>query len=411
MAQVPTVAIDFRWLDHLSVGNGQYRYAVDLINGLAELDCGMRFVVLGSRAEPVAEIAGVFERDEWRYVGKARRLGRFEVFRELWRYFWMLRRLTPPPSASSGQAQGRLLRRKTGLEGGAPDHPSEISALPWRIDLFHGLHSFVPVWPPVPMVETVYDMMLELFPEYAAAVRSREYRLHKWAFGKFVTRAIAISRTTAADLERLWKFPAEKIDVVYLAAKLPEIEFELTKGVPTILAPYNLEPRKNLSCLLEAAARLKASGVSFRLVLFGRAAVDDERERRFRHEVARLGLESLVELTGRVSDEELTRLYASCAVFVYPSLYEGFGLPVLEAMSCGARVVAHGASAMAEVVGDAGYLVDMNDVGAIAERIRAAMVSDIGERARERARTFSRERMARQTVEVYRRALGKRVAG
>jgi glycosyltransferase involved in cell wall biosynthesis len=66
---------------------------------------------------------------------------------------------------------------------------------------------------------------------------------------------------------------------------------------------------------------------------------------------------------------------------------------------------------MAEVVGDAGYLVDMNDVGAIAERIRAAMVSDIGERARERARTFSRERMARQTVEVYRRALGKRVAG
>jgi glycosyltransferase involved in cell wall biosynthesis len=291
--------------------------------------------------------------------------------------------------------------------------------LPWKIDLFHALHTFVPVWPGVSVVETVYDMMLELFPEYAAAVRSRQYRLHKWAFGKFVTRAVAISRTTAGDLSRLWKFPAERIDVVYLAAKLPSFAGVLARsGVPVILAPYNLEPRKNLARLLEAAAELRLAGVSFRLVLFGRAAVEG-RERAFRDDVARLGLEPIVELTGRVSDEELVRLYASCSAFVFPSLYEGFGLPVLEAMSCGAAVVAHRsssdrASAMAEVVGDAGYLVDMNDVAAIVRVIEKVICSAdalVRARAVKRAGEFGRERMARETVEVYRKALGRRVAG
>jgi glycosyltransferase involved in cell wall biosynthesis len=395
-----TVAIDFRWLDHLSLGNGQFRYAVDLICGLAEMDSEFRYVVMGSRAEPVEEMAAVFaDGERWRYAGMGRTSGKGSWYREQWRYWQMLRgKFLPPPP----------LRPKTGLEDGAPKN----SMLPWKINLFHALHSFVPVWPGVPVVETVYDMMLELFPEYAAAVRSREYRIHKWAFGKFVTRAVAISKTTAHDLERLWKFPAGQIDVVYLATKLPSFQGAVAKSeVPVILAPYNLEPRKNLARLLEAAAKLKKSGVAFKLVLFGRAAVDDDRERRFQKQLAQLDLESVVELTGRVSDEELARLYATCAAFVFPSLYEGFGLPVLEAMSCGARVVAHHESAMREIVGDAGYLVDMNDESAIASVIRRAMVSDSGEPARIRAREFSRERMARETVEVYRNVLEKRAAG
>ena len=369
MPRIPQIAIDFRWLDHGSLGSGQYRYAVDLIRGLAELDPEPRFLVLGSKQHPVDEIAGVFRRTNWRYESVPRLSGKGSLYREQVRYFGLLR----------------------GLD----------------VDLLHALHTFVPIYPSVPVIETVYDMMQELFPEYAAVVNSREYRLHKWAFRRFVTRAIAISQTTANDLERLWNFPADRVDVVYLGTKLPEPTAAIApSGQPIILSPYNLEPRKNLSRLLESAAKLKAGGLDFRLVLFGRAAVNDERERHFQGDLARLGLESSTELTGRISDEALVNLYRQCSVFVFPSLYEGFGLPVLEAMAAGARVVAHHGSAMAEVLGDTGFLTDTTDDNQIASAIKAAMNDRTKlEQAQKRSRLFSRERMARETLAVYEKAL------
>jgi glycosyltransferase involved in cell wall biosynthesis len=102
----------------------------------------------------------------------------------------------------------------------------------------------------------------------------------------------------------------------------------------------------------------------------------------------------------------LARLYRDAWVFVFPSLYEGFGLPLLEAMSAGTPVVAHHASAMAEVVADAGYLVDMTDVSAIAVAVQRALQEvAMGKKGLDRARNFSRERMARETLGVYRKAL------
>jgi hypothetical protein len=165
----PRIAIDFRWLDELSLCNGQYRYAVDLIRGLAPAVPKAKFVVLGSRPQPVQEIEEVFaDREPWQYEYVPRLTGRGSLYAEHLRYQALLRRL--------------------------------------HIDLLHGLHTFVPVFSPVPVIETVYDMMLELFPEYAGVVASREYRLHKWAFQRFVSRAIAIWQTTANDLERLCGF-------------------------------------------------------------------------------------------------------------------------------------------------------------------------------------------------------------
>lgn len=370
MTTLPRIAIDFRWLDGLCLCNGQYRYAVDLIRGLAQLRPEMQFVVLGSQAQPVTEIAPVFaDSAHWEYHGVPRITGRGSLYREQVRY-------------------QSLLRRQ-------------------KVDALHALHSFVPVFSPVPVIETVYDMMLELFPQYAEIVRSREYQLHKWAFRRFAKRAIAISQTTASDLERLWGVPSEKIDVVHLGPELPTGENTSVPGeVPIVLAPYNLEPRKNLLRLLGAAAKLKHAGWKFHLVLFGRAAVDERREAEFRSQIGELELESSTKLTGRVSDEELVELYRSASAFVFPSLYEGFGLPVLEAMSTGACVVAHNDSAMKEVVGDAGWLVDMRSVDAICGAIVAAMHSpDMGKRAQERSRIFSRERMARETAAVYQKLL------
>lgn len=365
----PQIAIDFRWLDSAPIGSGQFRYSVDLIRGLAELRPQLRFVVLGSKPQPVEEIADVFHDRDWSYRAIARMTGKGSLYREQLRYFQLLR----------------------GLD----------------IDLLHSLHTFVPAYPPVPVVETVYDLMYELFPEYAAAVKSREYRFHKWSFRHFVARAMAISQTTANDLSRLWRFPAERIDVVYLGPKLPQTTKNGKQlNSPIILSPYNLEPRKNLLRLLEAAAKLKASRVEFRLVLFGRAAVNNERERGFQENLSRMGLESCTELTGQISDDALSDLYGRCAVFVFPSLYEGFGLPVLEAMTAGARVVAHNASAMAEVLGDAGFLTNMKEASNIAEGITNAMKDNVrGAKARERAQLFSRERMARETLAVYHKTL------
>ena len=368
----PRIAIDFRWFDDLTICSGQYRYAADLIRGLAALHAPAQFIVLGSRSAPVSEIAPLFrDRKRWKYEFVPRFSGRGALYREQLRYQFLLRRL--------------------------------------KIDLLHQLHTFVPIFSPVTVVATVCDLMVELFPEYAAIVRSREYRLQKWAFQRFASRAIAISKTTADDLNRLWNYPAERTDVVYLGPDLPTVSVSGRRAdPPIILAPYNLEPRKNLFRLLDAVAKLHYLGWRFQLVLFGRAAVNDERECEFYARLDELELRGSTTMTGRISDEKLAELYRTASVFVFPSLYEGFGLPVLEAMSAGARVVAHNESAMPEIVGDAGLLIDMRSVQAICEGLVQAMRSPgLGTRAAQRACMFSRERMAAETYAVYEKALAE----
>jgi len=368
----PHIALDFRWLDQLSICNGQYRYATDLIRGLAAQHLPAQFVVLGSQPVPVAEIASVFrDHKRWRYHCIPRLTGRGAAYREQLRYQFLLRRL--------------------------------------KIDVLHALHSFVPLFSPVTVVATVYDLMAELFPEYNGIAHSREYRLHRRAFQRNVARAVAISQTTADDLRRLWNFPAERTDVVYLGPDLPTVAVgERRADPPIILAPYNLEPRKNLCKLLDAVAKLRYMGRRFQLVLFGRAALNEERECEFHARLDELELRSSTTLTGSISDEKLAELYRSASVFVFPSLYEGFGLPVLEAMSAGACVIAHNESAMPEILGDAGLLIDMRSVQAIcAGLVHALRSPGLGTRAAQRACMFSRERMASETYAVYEKALAE----
>ena len=366
----PTVAIDFRAYDHMTFG-GQYRYSADLVVGLAALRPEMNFVVLGTRPQPIPEMAEAFvDSDHWRYVSVPRTTGKGSLYREQSLYFRLLRKL--------------------------------------KIDLLHSLSTFVPIYPAIPVVETVHDMMYELFPEYANIPRSREYRMHKWAFLRFATRAIAISQTTANDLRRLWHFPADKIDVVYhgtefaAASQPPAIGDDLL-----ILSPYNLEARKNLSSLLEAVAVLK---VPCKLVLYGSAAVTKQREQEFRAHVERLGIEDRVLLTGRLDDPELNGWYRRADIFVFPSLYEGFGLPLLEAMRAGACVVAHSESAMAEIVNGAGLQVNMREFPEIAQVLDNCLTDEglrqsYGLKAENRAKLFTRQRMASETLAVYRKVL------
>lgn len=380
------LAIDWG-MDGYSVANGQHRYAVDLLRSLAAIRAADRVTVFGTRPEPPAHVASLFAAGtgwHWRHKPLATRRGADWV--NQWRGF-------------------RAHRR---------DRP----------DVLHTIDAPVPFFPPCPVVATVYDLMAELFPADYPFTAGRGYRRWRWLHRRRVTRYLAISHTTAADLVRLWNVPADRIDVVHLGVSgFPPADFEGTwektlaarlpelAGVRFVLSPYNLEPRKNLAALLTAFRAVRDRFPDVKLVLFGKAAWSAEREAMYDARVAQLSLPPAIVRTGFVTDVELAALYRAAEVFAFPALYEGFGLPLVEAMACGGCVLGRNASAMAEVVGDAGLLVETQDPAALAAGL-TRLLGDDAERARLRAAgrlraaAFTPERMARETASVYRRVTG-----
>jgi glycosyltransferase involved in cell wall biosynthesis len=157
-------------------------------------------------------------------------------------------------------------------------------------------------------------------------------------------------------------------------------------------------------------AEVRKTRGDVKLVLYGRAAVTPEREASFRAQVSKLELDEAIILTDFVADEWLAWLYRSSTLFVFPTLYEGFGLPVLEAMAHGACVMTRNQSAMAEVLGDAGVQVETSDVS----QLGAAMIAllndprrreELGRAAKKRAVQYTQELMARGTLAAYTRVL------
>jgi glycosyltransferase involved in cell wall biosynthesis len=377
------IALDFSTLDGTKPA-GQYRYCVNLIRGLANLCTDTEFIVLGSRAAPPADLAKLFgdSKGQWRYRRLDHARGRASYWRD----------------------QIKCSRLLIGE----------------RVTLYHGLHDSVPLLPTCRSVATVYDLMVELFPEYAAWRRSRPYRLNKWIVRHRARRIIAISASTACDINHYWKVNPERIDAISLGSEFlgemngPELLDERTETLagfsPLILSPYNLEPRKNLRALLIAVSKLISDYPSLKLVLFGRAAVTPQREAEFEHTIADLHLSSATERTGILSDSALAHLYRACTIFVFPSLYEGFGLPILEAMASGACVVARNASAMAEIIGANGLLVETRDADCLADAIRELLENperrkSLAKGGAARARSFTIESMAQRTFNSYRAAL------
>src|SRR5262245_1863546 len=163
-------------LDGLSCGHGLFRYVVDLIQALAELAPPARFVVLGAYPEPIADIAPVFADPQWEYRYFPRSVGVAAAYRD--------------------QARMPFALAQAG------------------VDLYHCLHTVVPLAAVCPLVVTVHDMMFELFPEYAAALQTRPYLMFKWGLQRRARRVICPSRTSAADLARLWNVETARIDVV-----------------------------------------------------------------------------------------------------------------------------------------------------------------------------------------------------
>ena len=225
---------------------------------------------------------------------------------------------------------------------------------------------------------------------------------------------IAPSEATRDEIKKHLRIKDDKIRVVHEAAreKMKPLQLEDCQDVlekhgiqrPYLLYTGTIEPRKNLIKLIQAYNELlKHTDHRPQLVLCGgRGWLDEE----VFEQVAELKLQRMVKFTGYVDDEDLPALYSACEAFVYPSLYEGFGLPPLEAMACGAAVITSNSSSLPEVVGDAGIMVNPNDLGELSGAI-ASLLNDREQRQNyrragiERAKLFSWERAARETQAVY----------
>ena len=284
------------------------------------------------------------------------------------------------------------------------------------VDLVHSMASTAPVWGPFRRVVTVHDLIYARFPEAHAGIRDKGMKvLVPWA-ARRSDRVIADSQSTREDLIGLLGVPAGRIDVVPLglgavqrSEPLPERDvrarFDLGER-RVVLSLSAKRPHKNLLALIGALARLPSEGRPV-LVLPG---YHTAHEAELRERARSLGVDGDVRFPAWVSGEELEGLWKAARAFVFPSLYEGFGLPVLEAMARGVPVACSNASSLPEVAGDAALLFDPRDESAIAEAL-GRLLDDplLGERLRARglarAHEFTWERTARLTLDSYARAL------
>jgi glycosyltransferase involved in cell wall biosynthesis len=297
--------------------------------------------------------------------------------------------------------------------------PWEQFVLPLEIrrtgcQVYHGTVNTLPLVPTgTAKVVTIHDLAFLRFPEQ---VTSKRYRYLKAMIGRSARSADLIlvpSKATGNDLGDLLNIPQSKIvitplgvDVHFTRANQAAIASTRTRfGLdrPFILSVGTIEPRKNLQRLVEAFAQI-ASAIPHDFVLVGPSGwLTEEIEQT----ISRANLADRIKRPGFVDDAGLVGLYSAADVVAIPSLYEGFGLPVLEAMACGAVVVTSNRSSLPEVAGDAAILVDPDDIDAIASSLlRALGDTETRERlskaAPERAKTFTWARTAQLTADAYR---------
>jgi glycosyltransferase involved in cell wall biosynthesis len=284
-------------------------------------------------------------------------------------------------------------------------------------ELYHATEHLLLPLRRVPTVLTVHDLIYHLFPEHHKPLN---YWFLNQAMPLFVQRAkavIAVSESTKQDLIRCYGVHPDKVTVVYEAAA-PHFRSVSPEAIAAVRARYGLpedfvltvgtiEPRKNLSRLLDAVQRLRHKGGKARLVVVGSKGWLYEG---FFRRLEELQLGDAVLLPGYVHDADLPAVYGAARVFALPSLYEGFGLSVLEAMACGTAVVCSRASSLPEVGGDAARYFDPTDVEEMAEAIGAvwhdeALRAEMSRRGLAQAARFSWARAAEETMVVYQHAM------
>ena len=294
--------------------------------------------------------------------------------------------------------------------------PIPIEDFTGQIDLFHATDFVLPpTLPSTRTLLTVHDLSFVRVPPAASPpLRAYLNRVVPRSV-KMADHILADSQATKDDLQELYDTAADKITVLYSGvssrfqpvadeARLDQVKtkYGLT-GLDYLLSVGTVQPRKNYSRVIRALASLRQQGCDLRYVIAGgKGWLEDE----MRQTIAETKLGDAVHLLGFVDDDDLPALYSAARMLVMPSLYEGFGLPILEAMACGIPVIASNLSSLPEVVGEAGILVDPLDIDAIRDAIlriesdsrRRAFLIDAGRR---QAKQFTWEKSARRLKSIY----------
>lgn len=281
-----------------------------------------------------------------------------------------------------------------------------------RLNVFHTPIGAVPLLSLAPTVVTVHDLAFLKYPEQLPASRRSWLIAATRLSARRASKIITVSQATARDLQEWLDIPDDRIQAIPLATsgKVERVEgksldvFRMKWNIdrPYVLAVGTLEPRKNLPTLLRAFAKIK-DDIDHQLVLVG---PEGWLTGELKSTLEELNLGDRVRLTGFVSDEELGGWYSGADLFAFPSYYEGFGLPSIEAMRCGAPVLAADNSAFPEVIGQAGVMIPAVDVKAWSDSM-LDLLTDEGKRETLRQRGFTRanlfswDRTAQSTYDVY----------
>jgi glycosyltransferase involved in cell wall biosynthesis len=369
-------------IDAHSVGAGlagNESYVTNLIEALAEIDEVNRYTLYVTRREAV------------------------ERFQHRWPHVAVRRTLPHTPLVRIPLTLSKELRRRP-------------------VDLLHVQYT-APPFAPCPVVATIHDLSFEHLPQTFKRRSRLQLRLTVRRTARTSAHVLVPSEHTRRDIIETYKLEPERVSVTPLAAPAHFAPVEDEREVRRvrelyriegdyILAVGSIQPRKNLTRLMAAYADLRRARPHAnlpKLALVGKKAwLYDETLRA----IEAYGLGNLTILTGYVSEGDLPALYTGALCFVYPSYFEGFGLPPLEAMQCGAPVIAGNRTSLPEVVSDAGLLVDPFDKDALGAAL-ARLIDDANLRARlrvkglERARHFSWRETARLTLEAYNQATGR----
>jgi len=285
----------------------------------------------------------------------------------------------------------------------------------WDADVIHATY-IAPYRSPVPVVVSVHDVSFKRYPQYFSW---RDRALFATLLPSSLRRAAAVLALSSHGRDELQHFYPRLRTPIHVVPAAPRASFRPVETImvapalaragvraPFLLAVGSVQPRKNLVRLAEAFRMLHRTRPDLQLVIVGPSGF---RSRWVQETIVSRGLSEAVRLPGYVSEEDLVGLYNAAMALVYPSVYEGFGLPVVEAMACGRPVIAANTSSLPEVAGDAAILVDPFDISAL----HAAMLSvvtdtrqagELAARGLARARQFCWPRTAAAALAAYRGA-------
>ena len=319
---------------------------------------------------------------------------------------------TSSPNLHFTDAHARGLKRRYWWPIGLPLYCRRAS-----FALFHGTNFDLPYWTTCPTVLTIHDLSLLLFPQTHQEHLVRRARRTLPLMARKATAIITPSKTVKREVcehlgvseDKVFAIPEAARSCFYPTSSSETEPVRQRLGIQPafILFVGTVEPRKNLMTLARAFERIARTHPKLQLVIAGQKGwLSDDLMAYLEGSEIR----DRVLFTGHLSDDDLRVLYSSCRVFVYPSLYEGFGLPLLEAMACGAPVVTSNRGSIVETVGNAARLISPTDSDDLAQAI-TTLLNDAREREHlsalglEHAKKFSWERTAAATWEVYQKAL------